>query len=252
MDENQIASLQAAMKQAIQTVYQLEDSELAAEPLPNMDDRRVILLYEAAEGGAGVLRHLISGPRAFAAVAKEALEICHFDAATGQDRRRAPRATEDCEAACYDCLMTYSNQRDHGLLDRMSIRDFLLQCRGAVVSGSPSVLPRAEHLNRLMNQAGSTLEKGWLTFVDERDLNLPSKAQYLMQVCSTRPDFFYEDQQVAVYIDGPFHDYPERAQRDQEQTHCLEDLGYTVIRFGHQDDWENIFARFPHVFGAAK
>ncbi len=32
-------------------------------------------------------------------------------------RRRAPRAREDCEAACYDCLMSYANQPDHQLLD---------------------------------------------------------------------------------------------------------------------------------------
>ena len=39
---------------------------------------------------------------------------------------RAPACEEDCEAACYDCLMSYSNQRDHRLLDRHLIRDWLL------------------------------------------------------------------------------------------------------------------------------
>jgi len=29
-------------------------------------------------------------------------------------------------------------------------------------------------------------------------------------------------------------------------------LGYTVIPFGHHDDWGKIIARFPHIFGIEK
>ncbi|OGO32969.1 MAG: hypothetical protein A2Z16_04630, partial [Chloroflexi bacterium RBG_16_54_18] len=107
LDEGQMASLQAALKAAIQVRYQLEDDELAAEPLPFADQRRLLLFYESAEGGAGVLRRLLESPEAFAEVAQEALRLCHFDPATGEDLRRAPNAKEDCEAACYDCLMSY-------------------------------------------------------------------------------------------------------------------------------------------------
>ena len=103
-----------------------------------------------------------------------------------------------------------------------------------------------------MSQAGSRLEKDWLNSLEEKDLRLPSKAQYFMEACKTRPDFFYEDHLAVIYVDGPVHDYPERAERDNNQTDCLEDLGYTVIRFGHQDDWDKIIAKFPHVFGAKR
>ncbi len=252
LDENQMASIQAALKQAIQACYQLEDNELAAEALPTREERKVILFYEAAEGGAGVLRQLISDPHAFPAVAKEALELCHFDAETGEDRRRAPRATEDCEAACYDCMMTYGNQRDHSLLDRQAIREILLEYAKSSVSASPGELPRAEHLKRLMNQAGSKLEKNWLRFLDNQDFSLPSKAQVFLEACKTRPDFFYEDELTVIYVDGPVHEYPERAERDKQQTDCLEDLGYTVVRFGHKDDWGSIISKFPNVFGVKK
>ncbi len=102
-----LASLQAAIKHAIQVVYQLEDNELAAEPLPDRQNRRHLLFFEAAEGGAGVLRHLIDNGDASSQVAAKALEICHFDP-SGTDLKRAPRAREDCEAACYDCLFSYS------------------------------------------------------------------------------------------------------------------------------------------------
>jgi very-short-patch-repair endonuclease len=52
-----------------------------------------------------------------------------------------------------------------------------------------------------------------------------------------------------VYIDGPIHDYPERQQRDAARQERLEDLGYTVLRFGHQGDWAATIARYPHIFG---
>ena len=77
LDVGQMASLQAALKNAIQIRYQLEDGELAAEPLPTEDTRTAILLYEAAEGGAGVLRRLVDDSTALASVAREALELAH-------------------------------------------------------------------------------------------------------------------------------------------------------------------------------
>jgi len=143
IDLNQMASLQSAFKNAIQTCYQLEDNELAVEPMPARDDRRVLLFYEASEGGAGVLRHLVDDPDAFANVAKAALELCHFDPVTGEDRKRAERSREDCEAACYDCLLSYSNQTDHRLIDRKSIKDMLLKFNKAQTSASPVGIPRA-------------------------------------------------------------------------------------------------------------
>ncbi|MBI3965204.1 MAG: DUF1998 domain-containing protein, partial [Chloroflexi bacterium] len=114
--EQIMASLQAALKSAIQAEFQLEDNELAAEPLPDPNQRRLILLYESAEGGAGVLRQLLDDPESLARVAKEALRICHFAPETGADLGYGPRAREVCTAACYDCLMSYYNQRDHALL----------------------------------------------------------------------------------------------------------------------------------------
>lgn len=248
-DSEVMASLQAALKTAIQVRYQLEDTELAAEPLPDPDDRRTLLLYESAEGGAGVLRRLIDDPQALAEVAREALRLCHFDPDTGADLRRGPRSREECEAACYDCLMSYTNQLDHRLLDRQRIRELLLTLTVAEVAASPTAMPRAEHLARLHNQAGSGLERQWLEFLDTRGHRLPSHAQRLIEACGTRPDFLYEGEQAAVYVDGPHHRYPERHARDVAQQICLEDAGYLLVRFGNEDDWGAVVARYPSVFG---
>ena len=244
-----MASLQAALKNAIQIEYQLEESELAAEALPSRDERNILLLYESAEGGAGVLRRLLDDPKAISSVAARALELCHFDPDTGEDLRRSPGAKEDCEAACYNCLMSYTNQPDHLLMDRHLIKDYLMDLKAATVESSPTAVPRAEHLRRLINQCQSNLEKSWLTFLEGPNLRLPSKAQKLIEECNTKPDFVYEENLTVIYVDGPYHDFPERQERDKAQTESLEDLGYIVIRFGHQDDWNEIISRHPNVFG---
>jgi len=244
-----MASLQAILKSAIQVKYQLEDNELSAEPLPNEKKRNLLLLYESAEGGAGVLRRLLDEPQALAEVAREALRLCHFDPETGADIRRAPRAQEDCEAACYDCLMNYYNQRDHRLLDRQAIRDFLLELAQANVVAGSTEQPRPVLLEQLLRQVGSELERSWLRLLEEHGHRLPSHAQHLVESCGTRPDFYYQDYQAVIYIDGHFHDYAERRKRDEEYTECLEDQGYTVIRFGQEDNWAEKIARYPHIFG---
>jgi very-short-patch-repair endonuclease len=245
-----MASLQPALKNGIQVRYQLEDNELAAEPLPTSDDRRIILLYESAEGGAGVLRQLLDDTDALAEVAREALRLCHFDPSTGVDLRRAPGAKEDCEAACYDCLMSYANQMDHALLDRHLIRDLLLQLASSTVKASPVAVDRAEHVRRLKALCESGLEREWLDFLEERNLRLPDAAQQLIEDCNTRPDFLYSDQSVAIFIDGPDHDQPDVRAKDVQITDCLMDRGYTVIRFGYrQHDWTEIIAKHTYVFG---
>jgi very-short-patch-repair endonuclease len=244
-----MASLQAALKIAIQAEYDLEDSELAAVSLPDREDRRSILLYEAAEGGAGVLRRLVDDPGELARVFRQALQRCHFDPDTLADLHRAPRAREDCEAACYDCLLSYTNQPDHRLVDRMLIRDYLHRLTGAAIATSPGIATRSEHLDRMSRQAGSDLEREWLEFVATGGHRLPDRAQVLMEEAGTRPDFVYDDAHVAVYIDGPHHLYPNRAERDATAGEKLFARGWTVVRFKASDDWPALVARHVSTFG---
>lgn len=249
MDVGEFASVQAALKRAIEAYFQLESNELAVESLPDLNQRRSILFYEAAEGGAGVLRRLMDEPETLAGIARLALDICHFDPDTLEDLHQGPRAKEPCEAACYDCLLGYSNQREHELLDRQLAFHYLEPLMQSRVISSPTSATREDHLTRLGNLAGSDLERDWLDYLDSRGYRLPDDAQVLFEACGTRPDFYYGDQYAVIYIDGSPHDYPHLQQRDQGKTACMEDMGYTVIRFGYRDDWDAILARYPYVFG---
>jgi ATP-dependent helicase YprA (DUF1998 family) len=249
-DKALLASMQAALKRAIGVVYELEDNELAAEPLPTPDDRRTILFYEAAEGGAGVLRRLVDDPGQLARVAAAALEICHYHTATGDDLHHAPTARFDCEAACYDCLMSYTNQPDHDVLDRKLLPGLLTQLREAHVDASPVAKTREEHLAELKILTDSGLERNWLDFIFERDLALPTSGQKLIQDCHARPDFYYDHHGATVFIDGPHHDEATQTKLDDQKRRCLEDLGYTVIRFGFEPtEWETVVRHYPSIFG---
>lgn len=243
-----LASLQAALKNAIQRVFELEDNELSAEALPSKDERKSILFYEATEGGAGVLKRVIDNP-GFSLVIKEAMDLCHYDPVTFSDLLKAPQAKETCEAACYDCLMSYSNQTDHELLDRRAIIDILVSLLGSTLSRSSSEFSRTEHYERLRKLAGSDLELKWLDFIYKSGFILPTHAQELIESCSTRPDYLYSDKYVAVYIDGPIHDSPDQASKDKTIQEDLEDIGWHVIRFRYDKDWPAIIADNENIFG---
>jgi len=272
--ESFMPSLASALKRALLVRYQLEDNELAVEPLPSPRDPKQLLFYEASEGGAGALKHLCENSHALAEVAEEALKLCHFEVPSGADLRRAKGAREECEAACYDCLLSYGNQSIHSLLDRHCVRDYLLALRdsalhsapsGAATSpgGAPSAKgsgldgsangsaghpPEQIAQEQLERRCDSDLEKEWLSRLAARGHRLPHEAQKYLPGCGARPDFFYPG--VAVYIDGPHHEFPERRERDRTQTECLENDGFSVVRFGLQDDWSAIWDAWPSVFGA--
>jgi ATP-dependent helicase YprA (DUF1998 family) len=242
-----MASVQAALKQAIQQEYQLEPNELDAQPLPNGSDRRLIFFYESAEGGAGVLRQLVEDSAAMARVAKRALEICHFDPATGNDV--ASDQGIECEAACYDCLLDYGNQLDHRLLDRATARELLqalARSSTAVSSGNTS---RADKLAELLALCESKLEEKWVRLVHDTNRALPTHGQHYLRVCKTRPDFFYSDKRVAIYVDGPVHDQDDVIESDEEIEANLASVGVLFIRFHHAEDWEAKLKAFPDIFG---
>ena len=250
LDEVQLVSLQAALKRAIQVEYQLEDMELAAEPLPTERDRRAILFYEAAEGGAGVLESLAQDSGAVSRVARRALEITHFDPDSGDDLGMAPSSQERCEAACYDCLMSYGNQRDHLVLDRFEVRPLLQALANSVTEVSPGGISRREHLESLVKRCDSDLERKFLEFLEENKLRLPDEAQRTLGFdgLMTRADFYYRNPHAAVYIDGPHHDYSDRQEADGDLRRKLGELGVSVVRFRYNDDWNAIVEEYRHLF----
>ena len=251
LDDAQLRSLQAALKNALLAEFQLEDSELYTEALPDWANPRSLLLYESSEGGAGILRRLFEEPDVLHRVIRQAMELCHFDPDSGEDILKGPFAEEECGLACYDCLMSYGNQKDHPFLDRHGILDLLMKLRDAEIRISPVDAPREDHLQYLKNLCDSELEREWLDLLDSHGYNLPDKAQTLFEDCRTRTDFFYSEHSAVIFIDGPSHDAPEAAESDRKKRQCLEDIGYVCIcfRYDRKKSWHDLCRKYPSVFG---
>jgi very-short-patch-repair endonuclease len=254
MDEDLLTSLQYALKRGIEAEYQIEESELMVEPLPNRNERKAILLYEAAEGGAGVLTRLVTDPSALSRVAIGALAICHYEKdGSGEYVDVNP----DCEAGCYRCLLSYYNQMEHELIDRKDSEGKLKNLLVSLITASlktsaegKSHQEQAEHLEQL---SGSSLEKAFLAYLKNKGHHLPEDAQVNIEKYKTRPDYVYRSHNAAIYIDGPHHEMPNQQKIDSDITKRLQDAGLTVIRLPkEQSTWPTIIAKYPDIFGAAQ
>lgn len=261
LDEFVMATLQAALKEAIQQTFQLEQNELAVSPLPSQLDRNSILIYEASEGGAGVLRQLVENPNALPTVAKRALELCHMNPETGEDDPDG----DPCAAACYDCLMNYGNQRDHELLDRKIIMSTLLQLSKATVTPLGQPIATGNLIQQMYDNCDSNLERIWLNLVADNGFIPPTHSQHSIEINidtqqHTRADFYYTQHKVAVYIDGPIHCRPEEKLKDKKITDKLISLGYGVIRFHDpscpdcdaNEDWSAKLQNYADIFGPGR
>ena len=118
-----LTTLQHALARGIEAVFQLEEGEILVEPTPSRQDRRALLFYEAAEGGAGALGQMISENDSIALVARKALEIMHFEASSFEAAKKDVSALiqkpqVECVAGCYRCVLSYFNQPDHEHIER--------------------------------------------------------------------------------------------------------------------------------------
>ncbi|MCS7239572.1 MAG: DEAD/DEAH box helicase [Thermoguttaceae bacterium] len=233
------ASLQYALKRGFEQTFQLEERELEVQRVGE-GQHRALLFYEAAEGSLGVLRRLIDAPGGLAEVAQAALRICHFDEA-GNDLKPG------CHQACYECLLSYTNQCDALLVDRRAVRDLLMSLARSRVEMRVHGLSGQEHFAQLLEQGQSGFERQFLEFLAARGYRLPHGAQKSIQEPRCIADFFYEPN-VLVFCDGPPHDHPERARLDENIRRQLLMRGYRVIIIRWDEELDKQVARYPEVF----
>lgn len=167
------ATLQAALAVGIVHTFQIESSEIIVEALPDRNNRQSLLLYEASEGGAGVLHQLIESPERMKMVAYNALKAMHYEQIDGQwlDSHRCKPETERCICACYRCLLSYRNQPDHSKIDRSN--EHVLSLLRGFANGIYTISKAVQAPSLEFAGVQSILTAGGLPPADEIDKELP-------------------------------------------------------------------------------
>ena len=227
-DRETSTSLGYALKRGMEALFQVEERELGLD-LVGEGRNKAYLYVERAEGGLGVLRRLVEEPDTLSKVARAALEVLHFDPDTGEDL-----AADRCKAACYECLLSYTNQSAFNDLNRHAALEYLLELAKTTVA-PVSDEADSSRLDVLLEQCGSELERRFLRALHARSLPLPDEAQYRIENAHTVADFLYRKGQLAVYIDGPHHGEERQQRIDKRQRSALLELGYIPVVFSTAD-----------------
>lgn len=229
--ESFIITLQYAFERAIQARYKLENNELSSERIGKGNH---ILFWESAEGGAGVLSQILEDDTSMQKIAQEALDICHF-----------VEPKNSCFQACYQCLLSYSNQFDHPHLNRHLIHDFLVQLQSSIINIELNTTSREAQYQKLREQTdpNSSFEREVLKEIYQREIKLPDSAQELIPEANCKPDFLYKKYKIAIFCDGSVHDSLQKQQRDRIKRQDLRDNGYEIIELNYQQDWQSILEK---------
>jgi len=233
-----VITLQYALKRAIEQVFQVEPVEIGVVTVGHPDAPN-ILLYEAAEGSLGILSQFVEDVHTFHKVIEAAKVLCRFD----QDDYRAP--------ASYDDLLSYYNQRDHKVIDRMLIRDALDKlalCTIEIQTNAGFGNYEAQYQSMLRNlDPNSSTERAFINYLYENGLRLPDEAQKCVEGIYCQPDFYYEPR-IWVFCDGSPHDDSTVRERDRMQRQSIIAQGDEVWAWHYKEDLAAKVAQRPDIF----
>ncbi|HUX40070.1 MAG TPA: DEAD/DEAH box helicase [Rectinemataceae bacterium] len=240
-----MATLQASLKRGIEQIYQIEESELAVEPLPLESDRKQILFYEASEGGAGVLTRLARDPDELAAVARMALRILHYrvperiDSVDDLVDLQGKDARDPCVAACYQCLLSYYNQPEHKILDRRNA-----EALGVLVALSKGDVSVQGTMDGGAVDVTTGFDDGaFSAFLKRKGFRMPDAFMYAFMEGKYRADALYRSDKIAVFFKAP---------PDESLTY-LRDRGFVVSVIGENEDaWDRALSQDPQAIPGGK
>jgi hypothetical protein len=223
-----------------------------AEPLPRQDERKALLFYEAAEGGAGVLTRLATEPQAMAQVAAAALRMMHHDEPAGPWRVESLPAQEQknkegqsiCEAGCYQCLLSYFNQPDHDHINRRNAQALemlvaLANAQVAAPSDAPGQVPvTTSATTPAVTESQGDLFAQWQHVLQAGGYKAPDQVQLPVLGGQLIVAGQYKAARTLVVMQ------PIKAAWQSELT----DKGWTVLDMSNSARWQDQFTSHPHVF----
>ena len=232
-------TLAQAIIQGLQISMNIDVGEISTFLIPRDEGKFGILLYESAEGGAGIL-HAMQQTGVMHEVVHRAREILHeFDPEKDQ-----------CERACYGCLCNYYNQAVHEILDRNLALPFLARMEIAKIVQVGSSEDKYEDLLGLCE---SDFEKKVLEAIHLHKIPLPTHAQKTIfdgDVPVAQADFYYEGDRLVIFVDGPDHDKDFIKESDRKKRDKLDEMGYRVFVIRYDEDLDSRIACLAQFLGA--
>ncbi|MFP9192772.1 DEAD/DEAH box helicase [Natrialbaceae archaeon A-CW1-1] len=217
-------TLKETVYQGILVAFDLDEEEIDTFVKPALGEHGfiTIVIYETSEGGAGALHSLMDEAR-LQQVIREAQTVLHGDP-----------DDEGCERACYECLMSFYNQREHELFDRGLVESWLEGMEPATLSEVMSTSGDDSSFTELLEACDSSFEREVLHAIQDSGFKLPDEAQYVVydeDEPVAKPDFFYnqEGTPIAVFVDGPDHEKDYVKGDDQRKRKRLKRMGYRVV-----------------------
>lgn len=243
-----MATIQAALKRGVEMTFQIEESELVAEPLPKLDDRKSLLFYEAAEGGAGVLTRLASEPESLALVASKALEVMHFQKPEGNWNVNELSTLEIknnlgnalCEAGCYQCLLSYFNQPDHENINRRDhdALELLVALANANVRPSSQATTTETVKNIQTTTLTDNIASEFLNAIEKQGINKPDATMVPVSGGSAIAVAQYKSARTLVFTKWP----------SDEIVQQLTDKGWVCINASNSAEWVSLFSEHVTLF----
>ena len=236
-----MATLQAAIKRAIEQTYQIESSEIFVEPIPSGSDRQMLLIYEAGEGGSGVLRDIIKNPEAIGKIARQALELMHYDvehvAEINAEELEQYDTKTDCVNGCYGCLLSYYNQTEHALINR---RDpYALRFLAALTQAQTPVSVVVENTSKKVDEVLSIMDR-FAKWATENGYLIPDQCPKVFKRLDLSFDGAYSTMRCCV-------SFKEVSKEDKE---TLEDFGWQIIDLSNENTWLEKMLQHPELLNA--
>ena len=223
LNEEGVITMQYAMEKAIEQYYNIEPVEISAR-LMGSNENKNIMLYESSEGSIGVLKDIARNPAKLRELFLKAYEICGYDYESKNDKY------PDRAKASYDDLLSYFNQRDHGVINRHAI----IKALELLINSNPddtvggTYEEKYEELKKGIHHR-SPGEKELLEYLFTNGYRLPDYTNHNMEKFNVQPDFVYEKEKALIFVDGGIHKNAVVRASDDKKRKIIELAGFDVL-----------------------
>jgi very-short-patch-repair endonuclease len=226
--KNEAINFMESLKLGAFMVLDMQEGDIDAVIQTKENGKYQIIFYDPLPGGSGFLQLIIQTYTKIIENALKKLNEC------------------DCEESCYKCLLSFTNQQYHSILNRFEAVE-ILEKYNLFLKFSNDIPPLFEQKKEEIEKTDSSAEEKFIKILKSQNFLLP-QFQYKVSLNGneyTVADFAYPDKKILIYIDGlseNIHGNPLQQQKDKLLRAKAKMKGYEIIEISAEglDDDEYI------------